>query len=110
MPDHSSSPRPVRLFLRGLIAGGALLAVTLASPLALAALKPGDKAPEFSAPASLGGQVSTFSLSAALKKGPVVLYFYPAAFTSGLHHRSPPLRRGGGSLQGTGGDGDWRVR
>ncbi|MFL9924686.1 peroxiredoxin [Herbaspirillum lusitanum] len=50
---------------------------------ALAALKPGDKAPDFKAQASLGGQVSTFSLDAALKKGPVVLYFYPAAFTSG---------------------------
>ncbi|EJL83395.1 Peroxiredoxin [Herbaspirillum sp. CF444] len=53
------------------------------SPLASAALKPGDKAPDFSAQASLGGQVSTFSLAEALKKGPVVLYFYPAAFTTG---------------------------
>ncbi|MBV8624319.1 MAG: peroxiredoxin, partial [Herbaspirillum sp.] len=47
------------------------------------ALKPGDPAPDFSAQASLGGQVSTFSLADALKKGPVVLYFYPAAFTTG---------------------------
>lgn len=53
------------------------------SNLASAALKPGDKAPDFSAQASLGGQVSTFSLAEALKKGPVVLYFYPAAFTTG---------------------------
>ena len=60
-----------------------LLGAVLCSQGALAALKPGDKAPEFSAPSSLGGQVSTFSLSEALKKGPVVLYFYPAAFTSG---------------------------
>lgn len=49
----------------------------------LAALKPGDKAPDFSTQASLGGKVSTFSLAEALKKGPVVLYFYPAAFTTG---------------------------
>ena len=54
-----------------------------ASQLALAALKPGDHAPDFSAQASLGGQVSTFSLAENLKKGPVVLYFYPAAFTTG---------------------------
>ncbi|MFJ9534613.1 peroxiredoxin [Herbaspirillum sp. NPDC101396] len=50
---------------------------------AMAALKAGDKAPDFTAQSSLGGQVSTFSLADALKKGPVVLYFYPAAFTTG---------------------------
>jgi peroxiredoxin Q/BCP len=50
---------------------------------AVAALNVGDKAPDFSAPASLGGKVFTFSLKEELKRGPVVLYFYPAAFTSG---------------------------
>jgi peroxiredoxin len=55
----------------------------LAAPGAMAALKAGDKAPDFTAQSSLGGQVSTFSLVEALKKGPVVLYFYPAAFTTG---------------------------
>ena len=55
----------------------------LAAPGAMAALKAGDKAPDFTAQSSLGGQVSTFSLAEALKKGPVVLYFYPAAFTTG---------------------------
>lgn len=56
----------------------------LAAPLAAqAALKPGDLAPDFTAEASIGGRVFTFSLAAALKKGPVVLYFYPAAFTTG---------------------------
>jgi peroxiredoxin Q/BCP len=60
----------------------ALLAGLLALP-ALAALKAGDRAPDFSAPASLGGRVFTFSLAAALREGPVVLYFYPAAFTEG---------------------------
>ena len=48
-----------------------------------AALKPGDAAPDFTAQASLGGKEFTFSLADALKKGPVVLYFYPAAFTTG---------------------------
>jgi thioredoxin-dependent peroxiredoxin len=60
----------------------AVIAVLLAGP-SLAALRPGDPAPDFKAPASLGGNVFTFSLAAALKKGPVVLYFYPAAFTTG---------------------------
>ena len=60
-----------------------LLGAVLCSQGALAALKPGDKTPEFSAPSSLGGQVSTFSLSEVLKKGPVVLYFYPKDNTPG---------------------------
>ena len=50
---------------------------------AQATLKPGDPAPDFTAQASLGGKTSTYSLAAELKKGPVVLYFYPAAFTKG---------------------------
>lgn len=50
---------------------------------AFAALKPGERAPEFSAPASLAGHQFHFSLKAALKKGPVVVYFYPSAFTGG---------------------------
>ena len=60
----------------------AALAVLAASP-AMAALKPGAKAPDFSAQASLGGKVYTFDMKSALKRGPVVLYFYPAAFTPG---------------------------
>lgn len=60
----------------------ALLA-SLLTPTAIAALNPGDMAPDFSAQASLGGKEFTFSLSAALRNGPVVLYFYPAAFTTG---------------------------
>jgi thioredoxin-dependent peroxiredoxin len=49
----------------------------------LAALKVGDKAPDFSARASLAGKEFGFSLEAALKKGPVVVYFYPSAYTKG---------------------------
>lgn len=60
----------------------ALLLLLLSLPV-LAALKVGDKAPDFKVQASLGGQVFQFQLSAALKRGPVVLYFYPAAFTPG---------------------------
>lgn len=50
---------------------------------ALAALAVGAQAPDFTARASLGGKQFTFSLAEALKQGPVVLYFYPAAFTKG---------------------------
>jgi len=48
-----------------------------------AALPVGAKAPDFKLQAALAGDTSTFSLKDALKKGPVVLYFFPAAFTSG---------------------------
>jgi peroxiredoxin len=58
-------------------------AAFFAATSSLAALKPGDQAPDFTTQASLGGSVFTFSLAEALKKGPVVLYFYPAAFTTG---------------------------
>jgi peroxiredoxin len=62
------------------------IAIVAAAALALpafAALKPGTVAPDFVAQASLGGKEFSFSLAEALKKGPVVLYFYPAAFTPG---------------------------
>ena len=57
-------------------------AVVIALP-AMAALKQGDKAPDFAAKASLAGKEFNFSLKDALKKGPVVVYFYPAAYTKG---------------------------
>jgi peroxiredoxin Q/BCP len=52
---------------------------------ALAALKPGDAAPPFTAPASLAGKPFTYSLKESLAKGPVVVYFYPSAYTSGCN-------------------------
>lgn len=57
-----------------------LLAVALP---AFAGLAVGTKAPDFTAPAALGGKDFTFNLADALKKGPVVVYFYPQAFTKG---------------------------
>jgi peroxiredoxin len=50
---------------------------------AWAELKVGVTAPSFTAPAALAGQTYSFVLADALKKGPVVVYFYPKAFTSG---------------------------
>jgi thioredoxin-dependent peroxiredoxin len=58
------------------------LAALVAMP-AEAALKNGAAAPDFKARASIGGKQFDFALTEALKKGPVVLYFYPAAFTPG---------------------------
>lgn len=62
----------------------ALLAGAFAQP-ASAALKEGDSAPAFKAQASLAGKAFAFSLKDALRKGPVVVYFYPSAFTGGCN-------------------------
>jgi len=66
------------------------LAVAFAAAVALApitaadaALHVGQKAPVFATDAALAGNAFHFSLEDALKKGPVVLYFYPKAFTTG---------------------------
>ena len=60
-----------------------LLVAVLASAGAHAALDVGERAPDFTAPAALGGKVYKFSLNDALRKGPVVLYFFPAAYSEG---------------------------
>lgn len=59
------------------------LCLALLATGAQAALKPGDAAPDFKAQAALAGKDFNFSLSESLKKGPVVLYFYPKSFTRG---------------------------
>src|SRR6266576_1483382 len=74
-PARNKRMRPVKpLFLS--------LCLGLFSTTAWAALKPGDAAPDFTVDAALGGKEFKFSLAEALKKGPVVLYFYPKSFTS----------------------------
>ena len=64
-----------------------LLSSAIALP-ALAALKSGETAPDFSAKASLAGKAFDFSLKEALKKGPVVVYFYPSAYTGGCNRQA----------------------
>jgi len=62
----------------------ALACVLLAcAAAAQAQLAPGSAAPDFSVPAALGGKRFEFKLLAARQKGPVVVYFYPKAFTKG---------------------------
>eukprot|EP01036_Dinobryon_divergens_P055919 gene55919-74664_t len=61
----------------------AALALGLACGASQATLAVGAAAPDFTTDAALGGQAQRFNLAEALKKGPVVLYFYPKAFTSG---------------------------
>ena len=61
----------------------AFVAASLAAAPATAALKVGDKAPDFSTTGAVGGKEFKLHLKDQLKKGPVVLYFFPKAFTSG---------------------------
>jgi peroxiredoxin Q/BCP len=67
-----------RYLLASLVAGAIALPAT-------AALNAGQAAPDFTTQASLAGKAFSFSLKDALKKGPVVLYFYPSAFTGGCN-------------------------
>jgi len=66
------------MIARMLFAAAALVAAP-----AQAALSNGSAAPMFATQASLGGKVYDYSLRQALQSGPVVVYFYPAAFTKG---------------------------
>ena len=63
----------------------ALVGALLAAGPALADLKPGSRAPDLSAQAYMAGKPFTYRLSEALKRGPVVLYFFPATHTKGCN-------------------------
>ena len=63
---------------------GILASIVIALPV-FAALQVGNKAPDFEAEASLGGEPFAYSLSAALDSGLVVVYFYPSAYTKGCN-------------------------
>jgi peroxiredoxin len=60
-----------------------MAAASLIATPATAALKVGDKAPDFNTMGAVGGKEFKLHLADMLKKGPVVLYFFPKAFTSG---------------------------
>jgi len=72
-----------RLARRPLLCAAAALAGAALLPTAQAALPVGAAAPDFTAQAAVGGKTFQFSLAKALAQGPVVLYFYPKAFTRG---------------------------
>ncbi len=79
-PDGSRDHYPM---IRKLTLAAAMLGMaTLAAPVS-AELPQGATAPDFTTQGALAGKPFTFQLRQALKKGPVVLYFYPKAFTQG---------------------------
>jgi peroxiredoxin len=89
----------------------ALVAVFSLSSPAAAELPVGSDAPQFSTSAALAGKEFGFSLQAALRRGPVVLYFYPKAFTQGctleanaFAEAMPDFRAAGASVIGMSND------
>ncbi|MCE4539657.1 SMP-30/gluconolactonase/LRE family protein [Pelomonas sp. P7] len=92
-------------------------ALLLLAGAAQAALKPGDSAPDFRATAALAGKTVDVQLQTALAKGPVVVYFYPAAFTGGCNLQAhafaenlPRFTAAGATIIGVSGDGIERLR
>jgi gluconolactonase len=95
----------------------ALLSLALIAGAAQAALKPGDAAPDFRATAALAGKTVDVQLKEALAKGPVVVYFYPAAFTGGCNLQAREFAENlarftaaGASVIGVSGDGIARLQ
>lgn len=76
--------------MRPILALAAILAVTGS---AHAALAPGAKAPDFTTRGAIAGKVTTVHLAELLKRGPVVLYFFPAAFTPGCNAEAQAFAR-----------------
>ena len=79
-----------------------LAAVSLIGAPAFGALKNGTRAPDFTTTGAVGGKEFKLHLADQLKKGPVVLYFFPKAFTSGLDCRSPCVQRSIGEFKKAG--------
>jgi thioredoxin-dependent peroxiredoxin len=107
-PSAPTTPDIVKemVMRNALIVATALLALP-----AEAALKPGATAPSFQTEAAIGGKPFTFSMDAARKRGPVVLYFFPAAFTPGctveareFAEATPEFRKLGATVIGAAGD------
>ena len=88
-----------------------LAAAAMASTPASAALGVGARAPDFTTQGALGGKPFAFRLGQALKKGPVVLYFFPKAFTKGctleahaFSEATDDFRKAGAQVIGMSGD------
>jgi thioredoxin-dependent peroxiredoxin len=88
-----------------------LIALLVCVAPARAALDVGEVAPEFTTNAALAGKAYSYSLKESLSKGPVVLYFFPAAFTEGCSIEAqqfaqavPQFEALGASIIGVSGD------
>jgi thioredoxin-dependent peroxiredoxin len=104
--------RPLRLAIAALAFTAAVSSgVWVFAPAAQAALSIGARAPTFSVAGAQGGRRLTLNLARELRRGPVVIYFFPRAFTSGCTIESrafaeavPAFRRAGATVIGLSGD------
>lgn len=79
------------------------LAVTASlSTSAIAELEPGETAPDFTVSGFQAGEPAEFTLSEALASGPVVLFFFPAAFTSGCEAQAASFAESIGEFEALG--------
>jgi len=99
-----------------LVAGILATGLGMAALPAQAALVEGQSAPDFTLQASRDGFPFSFTLSQALKAGPVVVYFYPSAFTQGCNiqahefsERAAEFSAAGASVVGVSLDGIERL-
>jgi thioredoxin-dependent peroxiredoxin len=76
-----------RFVMKCVIAAAVTVASLVPATPAVAALAVGDTAPDFSTRGAQAGTIMTVKLSELLKKGPVVLYFFPSAFTDTAESR-----------------------
>jgi peroxiredoxin len=79
-----------------------LAAAACLSGAALAELEPGDTAPDFTVEGFQAGEAVSFTLSEALAEGPVVLFFFPAAFTSGCEAQAASFAEAIGEFEAEG--------
>lgn len=86
--------------MRHLIAS--LAAAACLSGAALAELEPGDVAPDFTVEGFMAGEAVSFTLSEALAEGPVVVFFFPAAFTSGCEAQAASFAEAIGQFEAEG--------
>ena len=86
-----------------------LAAIALVAAPAMAALAPGAKAPDFTTRGAIAGKVFKVHLADQLKKGPVVLYFFPAAFTGGCNAEAHAFAEVDRRIPGGGRDRDRHV-
>ncbi len=99
VPNHLLMTSPFDRHSRPVLAMLLLILLLFAGSVK-AQLNPGTRAPLFEAPAALAGQQYQFDLRAALRKGPVVVYFYPKAFTSGCTIEAQMFAQSMGEFEG----------
>ena len=100
-----------RALTLGLAAALSVTGLTLLPARADATLAVGDRAPRFTAQAAQGGRRFPVNIQTLLRRGPVVVYFFPRAFTQGCTIESrafaeavPQFRAAGATVIGMSAD------